>query len=165
MKVGQISSVKSLACILAKSLKKGNEGCCTSQLSLQLKKNWKTWSLFAADIKVASAEKCANNNTFIVNLPYLSAEITTTCYREKMPPLSQRYNWLVVSQLSNYCHSFHRFTHYFVATDVYALFMKSIKKICSAMFKTKGWVNGCLNNVQKNCGFGDGGHPLHWFQT
>ena len=122
-----------------------------------------SWSLSAADIKVASAEKCANNNTFIVNLPYLSAEITTTCYREKMPPLSQRYNWLVVSQLSNYCHSFHRFTHYFVATDVYALFMKSIKKICSAMFKTKGGGGGVkdvLNNVQKNCGFGNGGHPL-----
>ena len=29
------------------------------------------------------------------------------------------------------------------------------------MFKNEGGgVNGCLNNVKKNCGFGDGGHPL-----
>ena len=29
------------------------------------------------------------------------------------------------------------------------------------MFKTKGGgVKGFLNNVQKNCGFGEGGHPL-----
>ena len=28
------------------------------------------------------------------------------------------------------------------------------------MFKTKGGVKGVLNNVQKNCGFGNGGHPL-----
>ena len=32
------------------------------------------------------------------------------------------------------------------------------------MFKNEGGgVNGCLNNVQKNCGFGDGGHPLHLY--
>ena len=34
----------------------------------------------------------------------------------------------------------------FVATDVYALFKKSIKKICNIMFKTKG--GGCTWNVQ-----------------
>ena len=29
------------------------------------------------------------------------------------------------------------------------------------MFKNEGGgVNGCLNNVQKNCGFGNVGHPL-----
>ena len=29
------------------------------------------------------------------------------------------------------------------------------------MFKTKGGgVKGFLNNVKKNCGFGEGGHPL-----
>ena len=29
------------------------------------------------------------------------------------------------------------------------------------MFKNEGGgVNGCLNNVQKNCGFGFVGHPL-----
>ena len=33
---------------------------------------------------------------------------------------------------------FHRFTHYFVATDVYALFLKSFKKIATYMFKTRG---------------------------
>ena len=50
----------------------------------------------------------------------------------------------------------------FVATDVYALFRKSIKKNCNIMFKTKGGggVKGFLNNVQKNCRFGEGGHPL-----
>ena len=48
----------------------------------------------------------------------------------------------------------------FVATDVYALFKKSVKKICNIMFKTRGGVKGFLNNVQKNCGFGSGRHPL-----
>ena len=28
------------------------------------------------------------------------------------------------------------------------------------MFKTRGGVKGFLNNVQKNCGSGEGGHPL-----
>ena len=32
----------------------------------------------------------------------------------------------------------HRFKHYFVATDVYALFLKSFKKIATYMFKTRG---------------------------
>ena len=49
----------------------------------------------------------------------------------------------------------------FVATDVYALFKKSIKKICNMMFETKrGGVKAFLNNVQKNCRSGEGGHPL-----
>ena len=39
----------------------------------------------------------------------------------------------------------------FVATDVYALFKKSIKKNCNMMFKTKwgGGGKGFLNNVKK----------------
>ena len=49
----------------------------------------------------------------------------------------------------------------YVATDVYALFKKSIKKnLLRNVQKRGGWVNGCLNNVQKNCRFGDEGHPL-----
>ena len=51
----------------------------------------------------------------------------------------------------------------FVATDVYALFKKSIKKNCNMMFKTKGGGGGQRLFEQcskKNCRFGRGGHPL-----
>ena len=50
----------------------------------------------------------------------------------------------------------------FVETDVYALFKKSIKKICNMMFKTKGGGGGkgFLNNVQKNYGSGGSWLPL-----
>ena len=49
----------------------------------------------------------------------------------------------------------------FVATDAWVLFEKSIKKICNIMFKTNGGgINGFLNNVLRNCGFGSRWHPL-----
>ena len=51
----------------------------------------------------------------------------------------------------------------FVATDVYALFKKSIKKICNMMFKTKGGgVKGFLNNVQKKLQIWRNMAPLRW---
>ena len=48
----------------------------------------------------------------------------------------------------------------YVATDVYTLFKKSIQKNLLRNVQNEGrGVNGCLINVQKNCGFGNGGHP------
>ena len=44
--------------------------------------------------------------------------------------------------------------------DVYALFMKSIKKnLLRNVQNEGGGVKSVLNNVKKNCGFGNGGHP------
>ena len=48
-----------------------------------------------------------------------------------------------------------------VATGVYALLLKFLQKNSPHDVQTKGGgVKGLLNNVQKNCTFLTGGHPL-----
>ena len=48
----------------------------------------------------------------------------------------------------------------FDATDVFALFKKSVKQICKLNDQNKGvGGNGFLNNVEKNCNIGTGWLP------